>query len=66
MIGTALTLTLVVELVYLIGDIGRMNVVFKLYNQAWVLFALCAGFCMVSLLEDTCLDGKLGRNSYGK
>ncbi|MCJ7694776.1 MAG: DUF2298 domain-containing protein [Anaerolineaceae bacterium] len=51
LIGTALTLTLVVELVYLIGDIGRMNVVFKLYNQAWVLFALSAGFCVVSLIE---------------
>ncbi len=50
MIGTALILTLMVELIYLIGDIGRMNVVFKLYNQAWLLFAVSAGFCTVMLL----------------
>lgn len=43
MIGTALVLTLVVELVYLSGDIGRMNTVFKFYLQAWILFALGAG-----------------------
>ena len=43
MIGTAVTLTLVVELIYLPGDIGRMNTVFKFYLQAWVLFALSTG-----------------------
>jgi YYY domain-containing protein len=53
LVGTALLLTLVVELVYLIGDIGRMNVVFKLYNQAWVLFALSAGFCMISMVKSS-------------
>ena len=37
MTGTGLVLTIVVELVYLVGDIGRMNVVFKLYHQAWML-----------------------------
>ncbi len=45
MIGSALTLTLVVELFHLVGDIGRMNTVFKIYLQAWVLFALSAGIC---------------------
>lgn len=38
-------LTLVVELVYLPGDIGRMNTVFKFYLQSWIMFALSAGVC---------------------
>jgi len=45
LIGTAVTLTLVVELIYLPGDIGRMNTVFKFYLQAWIMFALVAGVC---------------------
>ncbi len=50
MIGTGLLLSLMVELVYLVGDIGRMNVVFKLYMQAWVFFALASGACLAWLL----------------
>ena len=40
LIGTALTLTLVVEVIVLRGDINRQNTVFKLYLQAWTLFAV--------------------------
>lgn len=46
MIGTAVTLTLVVELIYLPGDIGRMNTVFKFYLEAWIMFGLSAGVCV--------------------
>jgi YYY domain-containing protein len=40
MIGTAMVLTLFVELFALHGDIGRMNTVFKFYYQAWTFLAL--------------------------
>jgi len=52
MIATALLETLVVELVYLVGDIGRMNVVFKLYMQAWILLTLALGTGLVALWND--------------
>jgi len=51
LIGTALTLTLVVELVFLPGDVGRMNTVFKFYLQAWIMFALPAGVCFGWLIK---------------
>ena len=46
LIGAGLSLTLMVELIVLVGDIGRMNTVFKFYLQVWTLLALssAAGF----------------------
>ena len=41
-VGTGLVLTLMVELIVLRGDIGRMNTVFKFYLQAWTLLSLSA------------------------
>ncbi len=43
LIGTGLAITLMVELVYVEGDIGRMNTVFKFYLQTWTLFAVSGG-----------------------
>ncbi len=50
-IGTALTLTIAVEAVVLVGDIGRMNTVFKLYLQSWSLFAVSAAAAFGWLID---------------
>jgi YYY domain-containing protein len=42
LIGTALLITIVVEVVVVSGDIGRQNTIFKFYMQSWILLALSA------------------------
>ncbi len=42
-VGFSLMLTLMVEAVVVVGDIGRMNTVFKFYLQAWTMLAISAG-----------------------
>jgi YYY domain-containing protein len=49
-VGTGLLITLMVELVVVRGDIGRMNTVFKFYLHSWVLFALSAAAALGWLL----------------
>lgn len=42
LVGTGLTLTLMVEVIVLRGDIARMNTVFKFYLQVWMMFGISA------------------------
>ncbi len=49
--ATALALTLLVEVVVIVGDIGRMNTVFKFYLQVWEMFGCAAAAALVWTLE---------------
>jgi len=52
MIGTSLLLTMVVEIVVLRGDVGRMNTVFKFYLQAWIMLGISAAAAFGWLLSE--------------
>jgi uncharacterized membrane protein len=47
----AMLMTLVVEVVTLKGDIGRMNTVFKFYLQSWVMFAVASASGLILILD---------------
>ncbi|MFW6069745.1 MAG: DUF2298 domain-containing protein, partial [bacterium] len=43
LMSAALGLSLMVEIVVLEGDVGRMNTVFKFYMQVWVMLSIAGG-----------------------
>jgi YYY domain-containing protein len=47
LISSALGLTLLVEIIVLDGDIGRMNTVFKFYMQVWIMLSVAGGLALV-------------------
>ena len=51
MAGTAFFITLFVEFFSLKADLGRMNMVFKLYMQAWILFVIPAAVGIGTLFK---------------
>jgi uncharacterized membrane protein len=51
-VGSGLVLTLMVEIIVLRGDIGRMNTVFKFYLQVWTMFSISAAAALGWLLPD--------------
>lgn len=50
-VGTALALSLLVEIYVLDGDIGRMNTVFKFYLQVWMLLGLSAAVATERIID---------------
>ncbi len=52
MIGTGLFLTMVVELLVIEGDIGRMNTIYKFGVQTWVLLGISAAAAFAWLLSE--------------
>jgi YYY domain-containing protein len=51
MVGLAMALSLAVEVIVLAGDVGRMNTVFRFYQQAWVLLSIAAAVSLAWLEE---------------
>ncbi|HET6845913.1 MAG TPA: DUF2298 domain-containing protein, partial [Anaerolineales bacterium] len=50
LVGTAMLISIVVEVLVVRGDIGRMNTVFKFYLQGWALLSVSAAAAMAWLL----------------
>ena len=51
LVGTAMFAAALVEMIHLEGDVGRMNTVFKFYNQIWVMLSVCAAFALADTIR---------------
>jgi uncharacterized membrane protein len=61
MIAVSLALTLLVEFIVLLGDISRMNTVFKFYLEVWELFSISAAAGLAWLLAEQVRWGRRWR-----
>ncbi len=52
LIGTSFFLTLMVEIIVLVGDVGRMNTVFKFYLQVWVIFGVISAAALGWIIDE--------------
>ncbi|MCC7242873.1 MAG: glycosyltransferase family 39 protein [Acidobacteria bacterium] len=50
--ATGVLLTVVVEIIVMAGDVGRMNTVFKFYLQVWVLLSIAAATGLALIVGD--------------
>ena len=64
-LGMALAIGIGVDFVQLNGDIGRMNTLFKLYLEGWVLFSLAAGYMLWYLGDRGWLSRIWRRDRWG-
>jgi len=64
-LGMALSIGMGVDFVRLNGDIGRMNTLFKLYLEGWVLFSLAAGYMLWYLGDRGWLSRIWSWNGWG-
>ena len=64
-LGMALFIGIGVDFVRLNGDIGRMNTLFKLYLEGWVLFSLAAGYMLWYLGNRGWLSRIWSRDRWG-
>ena len=68
LLSMALTISIGVEFVHISGDIGRMNTLFKLYLEVWVLFGVATsymGFIVLQRLHVVWTRGKRYRYLSG-
>ncbi len=53
LVGTGLVLTLMVEVIVVSGDIGRMNTVFKFYLHVWSLFSVSSAAIIIWMWQSS-------------
>ncbi len=51
LVGVAFFAANLVEVIHLKYDNGRMNMVFKFYNQIWIMLSICAAFAFAGILK---------------
>jgi uncharacterized membrane protein len=51
LVAAGLGATMIVEVVVLKGDVGRSNMLFRYYNQAWIFFSLAGAAAIVTLFN---------------